>query len=402
MTDISLLVNGDKTEGRVEPRTSLADFLRDHLHLTGTHLRCEQGVCGTCTLLIDGAPARSCITYAVLCQESEVTTIEGLEQDPVMKRLRAAFSREHALQCGFCTPGMLVTARDIVMRLPDADEQRVKLELSGNLCRCTGYAGIVRAICGVLGELKTFETIALEAPAARLGPVGARNLATAKANERNVRPEALPSQLDEEFGSLGLGGREPNLESAFTFLIQRPAGEVWDAFADLERIAACMPGATLTAPPVDGKIHGKISIKVGPVTANFTGAGLVVRDEPKRRGTVYGAGRDRLSGSNARAEISYEVAEAGSKETRVTVAVRSRLAGPLAQFGRTQIAQDIMGRLAADFGSRLEYMLEHGSEARPPRGSALKPAAIVIHVLVERFKALFRRLFMRGKSPDRQ
>ena len=105
-----------------EPRTHLADFLREARLLTGTHLGCEHGVCGACTLLIDGAPSRSCIAYAVACDGADVRTIEGLEDDPAIARLRAAFTAEHALQCGYCTPGMLVTARDIVHRLPDADD----------------------------------------------------------------------------------------------------------------------------------------------------------------------------------------------------------------------------------------------------------------------------------------
>ena len=146
MTPVGLTVNGSRLSETVEPRTHLADLLRERLSLTGTHLRCEQGACGTCTLLIDGQPARSCITYAVLCEGAQITTIEGLEDDAVMIALRRAFTVEHGLQCGFCTPGMLMTARDIVTRLPDADERRIRLELSGNLCRCTGYVGIVRAI----------------------------------------------------------------------------------------------------------------------------------------------------------------------------------------------------------------------------------------------------------------
>src|SRR5260221_1804722 len=150
MKPIDLTVNGKKVQGAVEPRTHLADFLREELRLTGTHLGCEHGVCGACTVLIDGQPARSCITYAVASDGAEIRTIEGLDDDPVMVALRTAFTEAHALQCGYCTPGMLVTARDIVTRLPDADAARVRLELSGNLCRCTGYMGIVDAILRVL------------------------------------------------------------------------------------------------------------------------------------------------------------------------------------------------------------------------------------------------------------
>ena len=134
---ISLTVNGRRIESTVEPRTHLADFLRDTLRLTGTHLGCEHGVCGACTVLIDGAPIRSCITFAIACEGAHVRTIEAFEHDPLMRTLRKAFARRHALQCGYCTPGMLLTAYDIVRRLPGADESRVREELSGNLCRCT-------------------------------------------------------------------------------------------------------------------------------------------------------------------------------------------------------------------------------------------------------------------------
>ncbi|MBV8849976.1 MAG: (2Fe-2S)-binding protein, partial [Methylobacteriaceae bacterium] len=152
MSEIALTVNGKAVTGSVEPRTHLADFIREKLDLTGTHLGCEHGVCGACTVLVDGVPARSCITYALACEGAEVTTIEGLDDDEIARELRAAFTREHALQCGYCTPGMLVTARDIVRRLPEADEGRIRLELAGNLCRCTGYNGIVSAIQRVLRE----------------------------------------------------------------------------------------------------------------------------------------------------------------------------------------------------------------------------------------------------------
>ncbi|MCK8787301.1 (2Fe-2S)-binding protein [Roseomonas sp. NAR14] len=154
MTEIpvTLTVNGRARTLRAEPRTQLADLLRGGLLLTGTHLGCEHGVCGACTVELDGAPARSCITHAGACDGATVRTIEGFDDDPVMASLREAFSAEHALQCGYCTPGMLIAARDVVLRLPDADEARVREEMSGNLCRCTGYRGIVRAVLRVLRE----------------------------------------------------------------------------------------------------------------------------------------------------------------------------------------------------------------------------------------------------------
>ena len=149
---VELVVNGGAVQAHVEPREHLADLLRGTLLLTGTHLGCEHGVCGACTVEIDGAPARSCIVHAGSCGGAAIRTVEGFDDDPVMASLRDAFSAEHALQCGYCTPGMLITARDVVLRLPDADEGRVREELAGNLCRCTGYRGIVRAVLRVLTE----------------------------------------------------------------------------------------------------------------------------------------------------------------------------------------------------------------------------------------------------------
>src|SRR5688500_7895071 len=196
MRTVRLTVNGRPVAAEVEPRTHLADFLRESQLLTGTHLGCEQGVCGACTVLIDGAPARSCITYALACEGAEITTIEGLDDDEVTRELRAAFSREHGLQCGYCTPGMLVSARDIVTRLPEADERRVRLELSGNLCRCTGYVGIVRAVCAVLDERRR-NGVTTEPACRPLGPVGsghARPLGPAAAGliATTLAPGAVP------------------------------------------------------------------------------------------------------------------------------------------------------------------------------------------------------------------
>src|SRR5690606_12159785 len=154
MAEISIQVNGRQQKHEAEPRTHLGDFIREKGRLTGTNLSCEHGVCGACTVLVDGRPVRSCITFAGACDGHEVTTVEGYEGDPIMTRLRKAFSEHHALQCGFCTPGMLATSRDIVLRLPDADEARVRIELSGNICRCTGYQGITAAILSVLKALR--------------------------------------------------------------------------------------------------------------------------------------------------------------------------------------------------------------------------------------------------------
>ena len=150
---VSLTVNGRPVEATVEPRLSLADFLRLELRLTATHLGCEHGVCGACTVLIDGEPARSCIALTVSLRGAQITTLEGLADDPAMQVIKQAFHDKHGLQCGFCTSGMLISTRDLLKRTPNPSENTVRNGLSGNLCRCTGYQGIVRAVLKAAEDL---------------------------------------------------------------------------------------------------------------------------------------------------------------------------------------------------------------------------------------------------------
>jgi carbon-monoxide dehydrogenase small subunit len=148
MTNIvtGFIVNGEPVEVNLEPRTSLADCLRRELKLTGTHVGCEHGVCGACTVIVDGAAVRSCLMLAAQADGVEIVTIEGLANDEELSPLQASFRRHHALQCGFCTPGILTTAHALLSEEPDADADRVREVLSGNVCRCTGYVSIVEAI----------------------------------------------------------------------------------------------------------------------------------------------------------------------------------------------------------------------------------------------------------------
>ena len=143
---IELTVNGTQRDGLAEPRRTLADFLRDDLGLTGTHLGCEHGACGACTVIVDGAAIRSCLMLAVQAEGSSVVTVEGLSTDDALTPLQTAFRKHHALQCGFCTPGMLTTAHALLTEEPDADADRIRSALSGYLCRCTGYIPIVEAV----------------------------------------------------------------------------------------------------------------------------------------------------------------------------------------------------------------------------------------------------------------
>ena len=155
MRRVSLRVNGKPYSAEVESRTTLVDFLRHSLLLTGTHVGCEHGVCGACTILIDGRSARSCLTLAVQVEGCDITTIEGLANaDGSLSILQQALSEKHGLQCGFCTPGMIMASADLLRRHPDPTDDQIREGLAGNLCRCTGYVNIVAAVKSAAQILK--------------------------------------------------------------------------------------------------------------------------------------------------------------------------------------------------------------------------------------------------------
>ena len=143
---IRLIINGETRSGQVEPRKLLVDFLREDLGLTGTHVGCEHGICGACTILVNGEAARSCLMLAVQADGAELRTVEGLAGKDGLHPLQNAFREHHGLQCGFCTPGMLMTAYDLLQANPTPTEEEIRAGLSAVLCRCTGYHGIVRAV----------------------------------------------------------------------------------------------------------------------------------------------------------------------------------------------------------------------------------------------------------------
>ncbi len=153
---IRLTINGREYEGRVESRLLLSDFLRDDLDLHGTHVGCEHGVCGACTVQWDGLPVRSCLIFAVQANGANLSTVEGLAQDSgALHPIQEAFTQAHALQCGFCTPGILMTVEELLRRNPDPSEAQIRDGLSGNLCRCTGYQNIVKAVRIAAAKLRT-------------------------------------------------------------------------------------------------------------------------------------------------------------------------------------------------------------------------------------------------------
>jgi carbon-monoxide dehydrogenase small subunit len=344
---VTLSVNGRSISASIEPRLQLGDLLREHLRLTGTHLACEHGVCGACTVVMNGEPIRSCITLAATCDGADVRTIEGFDEDPTMAHLREAFSREHGLQCGFCTPGMLIAARDIVLRLPTADERRIRDELAGNLCRCTGYRGIVRAVHSVLEASSAGHSAA--PPASLVEPP-----AMARFTPQDAAPPATPTASRNE--SLNAKGWTTFADE---FVIKAPPDTTWVMLSNFTTIAACLPGAQLMH--ADAKAaRGSLAVKLGPIGATFMGSVSIERDEAARIGRAKGAGSDSASRSRTRGELTYRVTPDGDAGSRVFIDVKYNLEGLLAQFSRSGIAREFGRRLVGELAENLNRHLVHG------------------------------------------
>jgi aerobic carbon-monoxide dehydrogenase small subunit len=389
VTTVALTVNGRAVNKPVDPRTHLADFLRDQLDLTGTHLGCEHGVCGACTLLLDDMPARSCITFAAACDGAHVTTIEGLDNDEIATELRAAFSQEHALQCGYCTPGMLISARDLVLRLDTSDERAIRVGMSGNLCRCTGYVGIVRAIRLVI-DARRGRGIApvLGGGRQKLGPVGSGNGAYQRSAGVAEPKTAVADELRSDNAAMLVPDFVPdkNLDEAFT--VAFPPDEVFAMFGDVKRVAACLPGAALTAVPAPDRAEGQIRVKLGPISANFRGAVRIERDAAALSGRIIGIGNDQRSRSSTQGDIRYRLLPLDNgTATRVELSIGYSLRGFLVQIAREGLVRDLAKRLTAEFARNLGLSL---SGVAPEQPKPLNGLALIFDLLRKALSRFFR------------
>jgi carbon-monoxide dehydrogenase small subunit len=312
-------------------------------------------------VLLDGVPARSCITYAVACEGAEVTTIEGLDEDGVTTELRAAFTREHALQCGYCTPGMLISARDLVLRLPQADERSIRVGLSGNLCRCTGYVGIVRAVQSVI-EARRARDISPMPDGGRkiLGPVGSGRSGSDRTERmRSVGSEPMSPEAVGSAHSIPDFIPATVLEQQFS--VAHAPEQVFAMFDDIAAVAACLPGASLTAPPKPERVEGAIRVRIGPIAATFQGAARVERNPSDMSGRIVGIGNDRRSRSSTQGEIRYRLVPI-EQGTRVDLSIGYTLTGMLAQVGRPGLVRDLAARLIAEFAGNLDRRLSGTSQ----------------------------------------
>ena len=407
---LTLTVNGRPVEAAVEPRTHLADFLRDTFRLTGTHLGCEHGVCGACTVLVDGAPIRSCIAYAVACDGADVRTVEGFDDDPLMRALRDAFTRHHALQCGYCTPGMLITAYDVVRRLPGADEARVREELSGNLCRCTGYVGIVEAVRSVLADPPARDTTvrSLGGPAPvdasfPLSPDTAGENADDPALDRQVDassplspdsadprgvhdaarpdtagapPEAPP---DASFGTPADHASETprTTGSEHEITLAVAPDTLWPVLRDIATVVRCLPGASLKGPADADPLSVGMTVAIGPMQARFDGTARVVFDDRQRTAVIEGSGHDARSRTTSEGRIELSVRPSPTGGAVLSVQLRYALKGPLAQFSRGALVDAVVEQLLGRFAENLSSAAA-GKEvtAAPIGGFGLTIAAL--------------------------
>src|SRR5438270_458625 len=290
-TEMALRVNGQQRNARCEPRTTLADCLRTHLGLTGTHLGCEHGVCGACTVLVDGAAMRSCLLFCVQTAGAEVTTVEGLGDADDLHPLQEAFRRHHGLQCGFCTPGFLMSAYELLRDGADCrDDHHLRQELSGVLCRCTGYEGIVAAV----RELAALHPHGLPPPKALGRPItvrgGARPPDGQALEARRAEPAApaLPARVD-----LAVPEGQPTETIEVTTTIAPSVENAWALRSDLGRAGRCMPGVELERADREDAYSGRVRVHLGPIRLDFAGAARVLeRDNERRVMRVVAAGRD--------------------------------------------------------------------------------------------------------------
>jgi aerobic carbon-monoxide dehydrogenase small subunit len=378
MTVTSLTLNGRAVTADIAPRTHLAEFIREDHGLTGTHLGCEHGICGACTVEIDGQIARSCITLAVTCDGAAIRTIEDFDSDTHMVRLRQAFQEEHALQCGYCTPGMLIAARDLIRRRAAKTEREIRAAMSGNLCRCTGYAGIIAAIVRVTNEEFARQSEPLAAAGSLLGPVGSFAEprpefpdSTPPSSGARVRTPALPIQTEEgrpvEVRTGAPEERDGQTVLTQSFVLPHPATKVWNRFADLDVLVSCLPGAELETPQTpDGKFEGSITLSLGPIRPSFRGRGQFTASSPTRTGEIIGEGSEKRGTSRASGRMFFRAEPESVDGTRVSIEMSYKLTGPLAQFARPTLVAGIISETGTIFANNLNNILSgHRSLAGP-------------------------------------
>ena len=388
--EVTFAVNGTRTTVAVPPRAHLGDVLRERLGLTGTHLGCEHGVCGMCTVLVDGEAARACLLFAVQCEGAEILTVEGLGSPDDQHPLQQAFSAHHALQCGFCTPGMLMSSYDLLANVPDAAAENLPEAMSGVLCRCTGYRGILAAVSDVA------ETYPDGVPGPRgcaPGMLVGRTSAGGSCGASPDVPTAAP-RLTEVRVPSGPPSAVVDVTSHLTSSVDR----VWAVLTDFDLLARCLPGAQLVESYDEDRHRGRATVALGPVKLSFEGLAQVVeRDPDTHRLRFQGQGSD-TGGSATSADVVLTASPTADGGTELTAHADVHLSGRVAQFGRA-LAGDVSRRLFEQFAAGVDEAAETGavSEVSLPRrlriaaGAARDAAIGALRRTAERIRDRARR-----------
>jgi xanthine dehydrogenase YagT iron-sulfur-binding subunit len=383
--EVRLTVNGTPATLRLPARVTLADALRDHLGLTGTHLGCEHGVCGMCTVLVDGSAARACLLFAVQLDGADVVTVEGLGTPAELHPLQESFGRNHALQCGFCTPGFLMSSYDLLTHNSSVTDDELPEELSGVICRCTGYRNILTAV----QETRQAYPDGIPAPGnrARRVLVGrstgfSGGVAAGFESKENAESDAT---VDAE---IVLPSGDPTISVDIATDVNVPADDVWRVFDDVHLLARCLPGAELTEDLGGNHYAGRARVSVGPIKLSFKGvAHIVEHNRAEQRLRVLAQGQD-TGGAQTQANILLRT-ESTSTGTRMLADADVYLTGRIAQFGRA-LAGDVSRRMFEQFADAVG---ESATSGQAPSGPVRAPSALrlVFAPLWSRIRNLFRR-----------
>ncbi len=359
LIDVSLTVNGNPVSIRVPARMHLADALRSHLGLTGTHLGCEHGVCGMCTVLIDGDAARACLVFAVQAEGSDVVTVEGLGTQEDQHPLQRAFSHHHALQCGFCTPGFLMSSYDLLAHSEEGvDADTLPEEMSGVICRCTGYRGILAAVADV----------AEAHPEGIPGPMNCgRRTMVARAGSASASPTVTAEETPAGGDATGTAPEKltrPTGTPTITVEVRRElsssVADVWAVMADVDRLARCLPGAEMTADLGGDRYRGRAKVSLGPIRLAFEGlAQITERDDEGHRLALLAQGAD-AGGNRTAADIGLRVSAADDGGSVLQADAAVFLSGRIAQFGRA-LAGDVSQRLFEQFADAVDQTARTGT-----------------------------------------
>lgn len=376
LVPVDFTVNGTPVSLKVPARMTLSDVLRDSLGLTGTHIGCEHGVCGMCTVLVDGDASRACLLFACQVDGAEIITVEGLGKPDDLHPLQESFGRHHGLQCGFCTPGFLMSSYDLLDHEPEVQREDLPEELSGVICRCTGYRNIIDAVEDVStnyrGKLPEPKNCGHHTLVGR-----AQTGSTATPDESAT--EAVTEQAAPE--KIQLPSGEPTISINVTSALESPPQDVARVFEDIQLLARCLPGAELTEELGNNWYRGRARVALGPIRLSFNGFANLLEHKPDRM-HVLGQAKD-TSGGRAQAEIRLLAIPDGSG-TRLEAEAKVYLVGRIAGFGRS-LAGDVSRRMFEDFAKAVDQ----AARGEEPTTGGKPPSAF--HLLLGTLQDRFRR-----------